>query len=185
MAKLDISQEVKAFREAIYGEEVRTSLISVAQKAVAGVDAVVESNESMMEAVTQVIDASEEATEGAIQATDDANAATAVAEKIAETLQQKLESGAFIGPPGPQGLTGATGEKGEKGDKGDKGDTGATGPQGPVGESGVVTPVNAFFTMSVEPNGDLYVNYADGGTAPEFEYEAGTGNLYFLTEEGA
>lgn len=60
-----------------------------------------------------------------------------------------------------------------KGDKGDKGDT---------GESGVVTQINAFFTMSVDAEGNLYVNYADGGAAPEFAYDSTSGNLYFVTE---
>jgi len=56
--------------------------------------------------------------------------------------------------------------------KGDKGDP---------GDSGVVTPLSAFFTMSVDVDGDLYVEYADDGTAPAFYYDSETGNLYYET----
>ena len=60
--------------------------------------------------------------------------------------------------------------KGEKGDKGDRGD------------SGVTAPVNGFFTMSVDENGNLYVHTTDGAE-PAMEYDETTGNLYFVTED--
>lgn len=55
--------------------------------------------------------------------------------------------------------------KGEKGDRGD---------------SGVTTPVNGFYTMSVDENGNLYVVSADDGVTPNFEYDSTSGNLYVL-----
>ena len=55
--------------------------------------------------------------------------------------------------------------KGEKGDRGD---------------SGVTTPANGFFTMSVDEDGNLYVVSADDGVAPNFEYDSTSGNLYVL-----
>lgn len=79
----------------------------------------------------------------------------ASARQTAESVEQRANSGEFIGPQGPKGDkgdTGAQGPKGEtgatgpqgatgpKGDKGDKGDTGASGPVGPQGEKGEVGP---------------------------------------------
>ena len=52
--------------------------------------------------------------------------------------------------------------------KGEKGDT---------GESGVVTPVGGFYTLSVDADGNLWVTSEDGNT-PDFEYDSESGNLY-------
>ena len=103
------------------------------------------------------------------------------------------------GPQGPKGDTGATGPQGPKGDKGDTGMTGpagpagkdgAQGPQGPQGlqgpkgekgdpgESGISTPVAGFYTLSVDTAGDLWCNYAQGGTPPDFDYDTTSGDLY-------
>lgn len=54
---------------------------------------------------------------------------------------------------------------------------------GPAGESGVTTPVNGFFTLSVDSDGNLWAHSAENGTTPDFEYDSETGNLYFVTEE--
>ena len=48
---------------------------------------------------------------------------------------------------------------------------------------GVTAPVNGFFTLSVDEDGNLWAHSAENGTTPEFEYDSETGNLYFLTEE--
>lgn len=54
----------------------------------------------------------------------------------------------------------------------------------PRGDSGVVTPLAGFFTMYVDGSGNLYsVSQTDMSDA--FEYDATTGNLYYLTEDGA
>ena len=58
-----------------------------------------------------------------------------------------------------------------KGDKGDKGDR---------GDSGVTTPVNSFFTLYVDENGNLYVVSAEDGSTPDFEYDSETGDLYVV-----
>ena len=52
-----------------------------------------------------------------------------------------------------------------------------------MGESGVTAPSSGFFALSVDGNGDLYVHTPDGGTAPRFEYDEVTGDLYYVTEE--
>lgn len=86
---------------------------------------------------------------------------------------------------------GATGSKGDKGDTGETGPQGAQGSQGPkgdkgdkgdTGESGVTTPVNGFFTLAVDSNGNLWAYSSESGTTPTFEYDADTGNLYAVTE---
>ena len=108
------------------------------------------------------------------------------------------------GPQGPRGETGPAGPQGPKGDKGDTGATGATGPagkdgaqgpqgvqgiQGPKGdkgdrgESGITTPIGGFFSMAVDSSGDLYAYYADGGTAPPFNYDDSSGALYYDVPE--
>ncbi|MFR5779841.1 hypothetical protein [Bifidobacterium adolescentis] len=76
-----------------------------------------------------------------------------------------------------------------KGPKGDKGDTGATGPQGKQGAqgaSGVTAPASGFFTLQVDPNGDLYAVYADTTTASAapVSYDPTTGDLYYTINDG-
>ena len=111
------------------------------------------------------------------------------------------------GIQGNQGLQGVQGEKGDKGDKGDQGIQGIQGVQGEqgiqgargiqgergipgekgdkgdTGESGVTTPINGFFTLSVDADGNLYAYSSADESAPTFEYDEGTGNLYFITDE--
>ena len=113
------------------------------------------------------------------------------------------------GIQGVQGIQGAQGERGEQGergpqgiqgpegDQGPKGDTGATGPQGPQGiqgpqgpkgdkgdkgDSGVRAPINAFFTMYVDEDGNLYARTTDGGEKPPLRYDSSSGNLYWEAE---
>ena len=116
------------------------------------------------------------------------------------------------GATGAAGPTGTQGPEGLKGDKGDKGDvgrdgqegTGATGPQGkqgvqgvqglqgpqgpsgPQGASGVTAPASGFFTLQVDPNGDLYAVYADTATASAapVSYDPATGDLYYMINDG-
>lgn len=59
-----------------------------------------------------------------------ANTAAINAQNVANTVQQKLDAGEFVGPQGPQGETGATGPQGETGQTGPQGETGATGATG-------------------------------------------------------
>lgn len=98
------------------------------------------------------------------------------AEDLVEDVTQKLETGHFNGPPGIQGPKGDKGEKGDQGDKGEKGD------QGEKGESGITVPVNGFFTLAVDTDGNLWAYSAESGTTPEFEYDSDTGNLYVKQE---
>lgn len=67
--------------------------------------------------------------------------------------------------------------------QGPKGDAGERGEKGERGESGITTQINGFFTLSVDADGNLYAHTADGGTAPPFEYNEETGELYYNVEE--
>lgn len=81
------------------------------------------------------------------------------ANNIADDLEMRRDSGEF---------------KGEKGDKGDKGEQ---------GESGIMVPAAGMFSLYLDPEtGDLYAEYPDGSAPPQFEYDADSGNLYFVTD---
>ena len=76
------------------------------------------------------------------------------AEKIADEIQEKAESGAFNGKdgaPGPQGPKGDTGPQGPQGEQGPKGDTGDTGPQGLQGPQGAAATIEIGETTTGEP----------------------------------
>ena len=156
-------------------------------------------------AATSAVNAAESATvaatakDAAVKAGDDAKA-------LVDEAMEMLESGSLVGPPGIQGPQGERGEKGEQGLQGAMGPTGATGPQGEQGiqgaagadgekgekgekgdqgdkgESGITTPVNGFFTLSVDADGNLWAYSAEDGTTPDFEYDSATGNLYVVQE---
>lgn len=89
--------------------------------------------------------------------------------EILELLDRK----ALKGDPGTTGPQGPEGPQGPKGDM---------GPQGPQGESGVSAPISGFCNLAVDPDGNLYVYYPDGGESPSFYYDEDTGNLYYDTE---
>lgn len=59
--------------------------------------------------------------------------------------------------------------------------SGGSSEDGGNSESGIVAPVDGFFTMAVDNSGNLYV-YSVDGNAPDFEYDVTTGNLYFVME---
>lgn len=63
---------------------------------------------------------------------------------------------------------------GRDGEKGEKGDTGNT----------VTVPVSGLFNLSVDSDGNLIASYNDAGTAPKFEYDKTTGDIYYIIEEG-
>ena len=117
--------------------------------------------------------------QSALASKSSAEKASSDAVNMVEDVNQKLESGYFIGAQGPQGPKGEKGDKGEQGERGDKGDK---GDKGDTGESGITTPINGFFTLSVDSDGNLWAHSADGGTMPEFEYDSTTGNLYIVQE---
>lgn len=76
-----------------------------------------------------------------------------------------------------QSIIGAQGPVGPQGPKGDV---------GPQGASGVTAPTSGFFTLQVDPNGDLYAVYADTTTASAapVSYDPATGDLYYMINDG-
>ena len=93
------------------------------------------------------------------------------------------------GETGPKGATGAAGPTGPQGKQGIQGAQGLQGPQGPTGPqgaSGVTAPTSGFFTLQVDPNGDLYAVYADTTTASAapVSYDPATGDLYYMINDG-
>lgn len=163
----NISAEIEAFRNAIYGEDVRGSMISLAEKVNAEVESnTVRADKAASSANTAADNANTaaasaaEATSKAGNAANAANVAAADANAAREEIMTKLENGEFTG---------------------EKGDTGDTGPQG---ESGVVALSSGMFYLAVDPStGNLYAEYPDDGVPPTFEYDATTGNLYYVIEE--
>ena len=67
------------------------------------------------------------------------------------------------------------------GDKKNPATVNIKGSKGDRGDSGVTTPINSFFTMYVDEDGNLWVLSEDDLTNT-FEYDAETGNLYFVQE---
>ena len=90
------------------------------------------------------------------------------------------------GAAGPTGATGPTGPQGKQGIQGAQGLQGPQGPSGPQGASGVTAPTSGFFTLQVDPNGDLYAVYADTTTASAapVSYDPATGDLYYMINDG-
>ena len=98
----------------------------------------------------------------------------------------RLLIGNIKGPKGDKGDTGATGPQGKQGAQGVQGLQGPQGPSGPQGASGVTAPASGFFTLQVDPNGDLYAVYADTATVLEapVSYDQATGDLYYTINDG-
>ena len=101
------------------------------------------------------------AVQNADAATKRANTAADSADKVAKTVQKKLDNGDFIGP---QGKTGATGPQGPQGETGKTGATGPQGPQGKTGETGATGPQGAQGeTPYIGENGNWFVGELDTG----------------------
>lgn len=161
----DIRKEIQDFQEAEYGEEVRGSMISLAEK----INKEVENNTGVANTAASNANnaaSSARSAEGkALVAADtaktaatNANTAAANAEKSRNDLAARVAAGEF------------------------KGDKGATGDQGPQGKSGVMVPTAGMFSLYLDPaTGNLYADYPDGEAPPAFEYDAATGNLYYVT----
>lgn len=68
------------------------------------------------------------------------------------------------GDPGPQGIRGETGAQGKKGEKGEQGEKGEKGEKG---LNGIMSPVNGFYTFSVDEDGQLWVDFPDDAHRPD------------------
>ena len=181
----DIKKEINDFKNAIYGEEVRGSMVSLAEKLNREVEgntidakeaagnanrAAEGANAGAAAAVTAAGNANK-AAEGAragaaaaVVAAGDANKAAGSATQVANEVQRKLDAGELTGPQGVQG---------------------PQGPPGPQGSSGVMVCPSGMFSLYLDPKtGNLYAEYPDGEVPPRFEYDTKTGNLYYVTDDG-
>lgn len=154
----DISKEIQDFRKAIYGGEVRGSMVSLAEKINAEVENNTTSAGQAAEAANTAAGKANTVADRAAAAEKNANDAAQNAGAVRQDILNRLAAGEF------------------------KGDTGDTGPQGPQGESGVMAPSSGMFSLYLDPaTGNLYADYPDGETPPAFEYDSDTGNLYYVT----
>lgn len=135
----DISEEIKAFKEAVYGEAVRENMVSLAEKvnteATASAASAAQSANDANTSIDTANTAAEQCNLAAVLAQEQTVLAKAAADAttaITERVQEKLDNGEFVGAPGP------------KGEKGEKGDPGAQGPA-----SNTINPV---FTGSFSQN---------------------------------
>lgn len=111
-----------------------------------------------------------------VESADEITALTALvseASSLIQTVEEKLENGDFVGPPGAQGPQGEPGpqgpkgESGEQGPQGQKGDQGETGPQGPQGEPGPQGPKGE--TGAIGPQGQRGEKGDTGPQGPKGE----------------
>ena len=173
----DISKEIQDFKTAVYGEEVRGSMISLAQKLNTEVEhntegvrtAIDNANNSARNANAAAQDAANAAGEArkgkieALSATSEADRAAENTKAVTAEVQRMLDAGELTGPPGPPGKDG---EKGEQ------------------GESGIMAISSGMFALELDPvTGNLYAVYPDGEIPPQFEYDYTTGNLYYVIAE--
>ena len=154
----DISQEINNFQNAIYGEEVRGSMISLAEKLNQEVENNTQNTTVMIGRAQAALDNANESVDKATVATKNANQAVQIAENTRQDMLNRVASGEF------------NGEKGEQGE------------QGPQGESGVMAPSAGMFSLYLDPaTGNLYADYPDGENPPAFEYDSESGDLYYIT----
>lgn len=74
------------------------------------------------------------------------------------------------------------GVKGEQGEIGPKGEQGIQGEKGDKGESGVIAPSFGYFTLSIDSEGNVYVNYDTDTQTPQFSIDD-DGNFYLVTTD--
>lgn len=53
----------------------------------------------------------------------------------------------------------------------------------PWSELRAFSTTTPMFSFTLDDDGNLYVEYEDGSTAPAFEYDAESGNLYYVFNE--
>lgn len=174
VSRINLEPEIQQWEDAYCGKDVRQANIDAFQKiqasvneAITGVTQVANSadqvQQSAIQAAGQAAAAAENANQAAAQAAaaaENANQALENVEEVRQDLADRVASGEFNGAPGEQG------------------------PPGPQGESGVMAPASGMFSLYLDPaTGDLYAEYPDGSTQPQFEYDSESGNLYFVTDD--
>lgn len=109
----DITKEIKDFQSAIYGKDVRKSMVSLAQKineeteeATGTVARYEQAETNRVNAETQRDANEKKRVSEFANLKKESESATLAANNVAETVQKKLDNGEFVGPQGVQGKQG-------------------------------------------------------------------------------
>ena len=160
VSPINLEPEIQQWEDAYCGEDVRQANIDAFEKIQASVNEAIAGVKQVANSADQVQQSAIQAAAQAAAAAENANQALENVEEVRQDLADRVESGEFDGAPGEQG------------------------PPGPQGESGVMAPTSGMFSLYLDPaTGNLYAEYPDGSTPPQFEYDSETGNLYFVTDD--
>lgn len=160
VSPINLEPEIQQWEDAYCGEDVRQANIDAFEKIQASVNEAIAGVKQVANSADQVQQSAIQAAAQAAAAAENANQALENVEEVRQDLADRVASGEFNGAPGEQG------------------------PPGPQGESGVMAPASGMFSLYLDPaTGDLYAEYPDGSTPPQFEYDSESGNLYFVTDD--
>ena len=160
VSPINLEPEIQQWEDAYCGEDVRQANIDAFEKIQASVNEAIAGVKQVANSADQVQQSAIQAAAQAAAAAENANQALENVEEVRQDLADRVASGEFDGAPGEQG------------------------PPGPQGESGVMAPASGMFSLYLDPaTGDLYAEYPDGSTPPQFEYDPETGSLYFVTDD--
>lgn len=160
VSPINLEPEIQQWEDAYCGEDVRQANIDAFEKIQASVNEAIAGVTQVANNADQVQKSAIKAAGQAAAAAENANQALENVEEVRQDLADRVAAGEFDGAPGEQG------------------------PPGPQGESGVMAPTSGMFSLYLDPaTGNLYAEYPDGSTPPQFEYDSETGNLYFVTDD--
>ena len=160
VSPINLEPEIQQWEDAYCGEDVRQANIDAFEKIQASVNEAIAGVTQVANNADQVQKPAIKAAGQAAAAAENANQALENVEEVRQDLADRVAAGEFDGAPGEQG------------------------PPGPQGESGVMAPTSGMFSLYLDPaTGNLYAEYPDGSTPPQFEYDSETGNLYFVTND--
>lgn len=160
VSPINLEPEIQQWEDAYCGEDVRQANIDAFEKIQASVNEAIAGVTQVANNADQVQKSAIKAAGQAAAAAENANQALENVEEVRQDLADRVAAGEFDGAPGEQG------------------------PPGPQGESGVMAPTSGMFSLYLDPaTGNLYAEYPDGSTPPQFEYDSETGNLYFVTND--
>ena len=157
---IDLATEIAEWAAAKYGRQVRLATISALTKVQDQMNTAIGYITNLGADTEAIQQSAIQAAGQATAAAENANQALENVEEVRQDLADRVASGEFDGAPGEQG------------------------PPGPQGESGVMAPTSGMFSLYLDPaTGNLYAEYPDGSTPPQFEYDEESGNLYFVTND--
>lgn len=157
---IDLAAEIAAWASAKYGRQVRSATISALTKVQDQMNTAIGYITNLGADTEAIQQSALQAAGQAAAAAENANQALENVEEVRQDLADRVASGEFDGAPGEQG------------------------PPGLQGESGVMAPTSGMFSLYLDPaTGNLYAEYPDGSTPPQFEYDEESGNLYFVTND--